>query len=97
MENIEYLKGDATKPQAEGNKIIANISNDVGGWGKGFVVAISKRWKEPEQQYRKWFGSRENFKIGELQLVQTEADIWIANMIRQHKINTTSHGIPPKI
>lgn len=95
MENIEYLKGDATKPQAEGNKIIAHICNDVGGWGKGFVVAISKRWKEPEQQYRKWFGSRENFKIGELQLVQTEADIWIANMIGQHKINTTSHGIPP--
>lgn len=29
--NIIYLKGDATSPQASGTKIIAHISNDIGG------------------------------------------------------------------
>lgn len=43
MKTITYLKGDATNPQSEENKIIAHICNDIGGWGKGFVVAISKR------------------------------------------------------
>ena len=42
---IEYLKGDATSPVKEGNKIILHICNDIGGWGKGFVMAISKKWK----------------------------------------------------
>jgi len=95
MKTINYLKGDATKPEMVGNKIIAHICNDIGGWGKGFVVAISKRWKEPELSYREWYKSGENFNLGEIQLVQATSDIWIANMIGQHKINQNLNGIPP--
>ncbi|MBK1894786.1 macro domain-containing protein [Chryseobacterium paridis] len=92
---IQYLKGDATDPQVEGNRIIAHICNDMGGWGKGFVLAISKKWKAPEKEYRNWFKSGMNFDLGEIQLVNVEPEIWIANMIGQHKINTHSQGIPP--
>jgi O-acetyl-ADP-ribose deacetylase (regulator of RNase III) len=53
--SISYIKGDATNPAGQGNKIIVHICNDIGGWGKGFVMAISKRWKEPERKYREWF------------------------------------------
>ena len=95
MKIINYLKGDATNPQIKGNKIIIHICNDIGGWGKGFVMAISKRWKKPENEYRKWFQSRENFNLGEIQTVQVEEDIWICNMIGQHKTISNSKGIPP--
>ena len=47
---IHYLKADATAPQTEGNIIITHICNDIGAWGKGFVLALSKRWKTPEKQ-----------------------------------------------
>lgn len=95
MKTITYLKGDATNPQIEGNKIITHICNDIGGWGKGFVLAISNRWKKPENQYRKWFQNEENFTLGEIQIVQVEEDIFVCNMIGQHKIITNSKGIPP--
>jgi O-acetyl-ADP-ribose deacetylase (regulator of RNase III) len=52
---IKYVEGDATQPKAKGNKIIAHVCNDIGGWGRGFVLSLSKRWKEPEQMYRRWF------------------------------------------
>ena len=52
---INYLKADATIPQTEGNIIISHICNDIGAWGKGFVMAISKRWKEPVKQYKQWY------------------------------------------
>ncbi|WP_261510507.1 macro domain-containing protein [Chryseobacterium paludis] len=95
MKTINYLKGDATNPQTEGNKIIAHICNDMGGWGKGFVLAISKKRKAPEKEYRNWFKINSNFDLGEIQLVNVEKEIWVANMIGQHKINTNSQGIPP--
>ncbi|MCX8522671.1 macro domain-containing protein [Chryseobacterium formosus] len=95
MKAINYLKGDATNPQAEGNKIIVHICNDIGGWGKGFVMAISKRWKKPESEYREWFQSGENFNLGEIQIVKVEDDTWVCNMIGQHKIISNSKGIPP--
>ncbi|MBK6381812.1 MAG: Appr-1-p processing protein [Chitinophagaceae bacterium] len=92
---VNYIKGDATNPTVEGNKIIVHICNDIGGWGKGFVVAISKRWKQPEQKYREWFKAQENFKLGQVQFVQVEHGFWVANLIGQHKINKDENGNAP--
>jgi O-acetyl-ADP-ribose deacetylase (regulator of RNase III) len=58
MTSIQYLQGDAISPQAKGPKIIAHVCNDQGRWGKGFVLALSASWPEPEQAYRKWSRGR---------------------------------------
>ena len=92
---IEYRKGDATSPLKSGNKIIVHVCNDIGGWGRGFVMAISKKWKQPEERFRNWYSSKENFALGEVQLVKVEEDIWIANLIGQHDIKADRNGIPP--
>ncbi|MEQ8636050.1 macro domain-containing protein [Gimesia maris] len=96
MTEITYLKGDATTPQARGNKIIVHVCNDLGGWGKGFVLAISKRWPEPEAEYRHWHRNRtqNNFALGEIQLINVEKYIWVANMIGQRGMKTGSKGPP---
>jgi len=95
MKEIEYKKGDATNPSGEGNKIIVHICNDIGGWGKGFVLAISKKWKAPESKYRTWYQSKDNFNLGEVQFVRVEQDLWIANLIGQHKIIKDENGNAP--
>lgn len=94
MSGIHYLKGDATNPSSKGKKIIAHICNDIGGWGKGFVLALSKKWDEPEKAYRKWSKDKENFKLGEIQLVEVTPYIKVCNMIGQKGIKTGSKGAP---
>lgn len=96
MTPIVYLVGDATKPQTEGGKIIAHICNDVGGWGKGFVLALSKLTPAPERAYRKWYAERKrnDFALGAVQFVSVSEDVSVANMIGQHDIRATA-GIPP--
>lgn len=96
MSEIQYVRGDATLPQSKGTKIICHVCNDIGGWGKGFVLAISKRWKEPEAEYRRWYaeGKQQSFGLGEVQFVQVEPWIWVANMIGQRGTKTGSKGPP---
>jgi O-acetyl-ADP-ribose deacetylase (regulator of RNase III) len=94
LELINYIKGDATSPIGIDKKLIVHICNDIGGWGKGFVLAISKKWKKPEQNYREWFKSQENFRLGEVQFVIVESHLSIANMIGQHKIKRNNGKIP---
>ncbi|MET7397262.1 macro domain-containing protein [Dactylosporangium sp. NPDC005572] len=93
---ISYVRGDATNPQAAGPKIIAHVCNDLGGWGKGFVLAISRRWPEPERDYRDWHRHRagNDFGLGAVRVVQVRRDIWVANMIGQHGMKTGSAGPP---
>jgi len=93
--DIIYLKGDATNPISEGNKIIVHGCNDVGGWGKGFVLAISKKWPQPENEYRSWYKSQVNFSLGEVQFVKVKEDIYVGNMIGQHKIYKDENGNVP--
>lgn len=92
---ITYLRGDATNPQGPGTKIIAHICNDMGGWGKGFVLALSRRWREPEQEYRAWHRYNGELRLGDVQLVQVTDSIWVCNMIAQHGYKSSAHGVPP--
>lgn len=90
MKEIIYIKGNAIYPVTQGNKIIAHICNDIGAWGAGFVMAISNRWLEPEKNYRRWH----ELKLGKIQVVNVEKDIWVANMIAQHNIRTIKDTPP---
>jgi O-acetyl-ADP-ribose deacetylase (regulator of RNase III) len=92
--SITYRTGDATAPAGEGNKIIAHCCNDFGAWGKGFVMALSAKWSEPEDEYRGWHEAGVDFALGEIQLVQVEPQVWVANMIGQHGIRRSKAGPP---
>lgn len=83
---IRYVTGDATRPQGDGPKIIAHVCNNAGGWGAGFVLAVSRRWRDPERAYRDWAsGSLQDvpFTLGSTQLVSVEPGTWVANMVAQ--------------
>ena len=98
MENkIIYKIGDALN--TTNNKettIITHICNDAGGWGAGFVVAISKKWTTPEKEYRKWYKEKNNFKLGQTQFIKVENNVFVANMIAQHGYKNYNNPIPIK-
>ncbi|MGV9846667.1 macro domain-containing protein [Streptomyces fungicidicus] len=96
MSGITYVRGDAIVPSVKGVKIVAHVCNDIGGWGKGFVLAVSRRWPEPERAYRTWHRERasNDFALGALQLVRVERYVWVANMIGQRGVRTGSKGVP---
>ena len=93
---ITYVKGDATVPVGDGPKVIVHVCNDAGAWGKGFVLAISKRWPKPEQSYREWHkhGADVPFELGQVLFVEVEPSLWVANLIGQHGIRPAG-GVPP--
>ncbi|WP_335932921.1 macro domain-containing protein [Streptomyces sp. PTD5-9] len=96
MSEITYIRGDATAPQGGGVKLIAHVCNDLGGWGKGFVLALSRRWPEPEAAYRRWHRERagNDFGLGAAQFVQVSPYVWVANMVGQRGMRRGSKGVP---
>jgi len=90
---LRYLIGDATEPYGPGPVIIAHICNDIGKWGSGFVMAVSRRWPQPERDYLDWHRDHQHghggllpFALGQVALVQVAEGTWVANMIGQHGI-----------
>lgn len=105
--SITYVKGDATSPQGTGLKFIVHCCNDAGKWGKGFVRAISKRWKQPEEEYRLSFKIANELinkgiktpvpgtNLGDLEIIDVEKEVFVCNLIGQRNIYYDSQGFPP--
>lgn len=93
IENIIYVKGDATDPIylfTNEIRIIVHICNDINRWGKGFVMALSSRWPTIDQIYHKY-----SQVLGTIQpLIQIKEDLFVCNMIAQSGIQT-KNNIPP--
>lgn len=83
MTEIQYVVGNATEPIGDGPKIICHVVNTYGYWAKGFVLAVSAKWKEPEAVYRKV-----RLRLGEVQFVIVENNplLIVANMCAQEGI-----------
>ena len=64
--------------------------------GKGFVLAISKRWREPEEAYRSAFASQHAPGLGNVQFIRVSDRITVANLIGQHGVRSLrSEAAPP--
>lgn len=94
--SIQYVVGDATSPVGVGEKVIVHVCNDAGKWGKGFVLAVSTKWPEAEAAYRDWHkqGNEQPLELGQVQFVQVNDGLWVANLIGQHGVRR-SGGPPP--
>lgn len=90
---ISYELGDATEPSTG---VLVHVVNDRGGWGKGFVKAISARWSAPERRFRAWAKGRESgaFELGQVQFVSISDHLFVANVLAQHGYRTKSNPVP---
>lgn len=94
---ITYVHGDATNPIGDGPFLLPHICNDSGGWGKGYVLALSKRWPEPETEFRAWARTGKDgvldkpYELGRVQFIQVSDDpfITVANMVAQNGFRPT--------
>ena len=93
---INYVIGDATNPIGDGPKIIAHVVNSSGAWGRGFVVALSRRWEHLGMHYRKSI-KQNGLALGSVDLVRVESDIWVANMMAQKGLRSRDNPIPLRL
>lgn len=85
---INYVIGDATYPIGAGPKVIAHCVNNIGKFGSGFVLSLNKRWAKPRDKYFEWATHPSPyvpFELGQVQFVEVEPELWIANIVGQHQ------------
>jgi O-acetyl-ADP-ribose deacetylase (regulator of RNase III) len=95
--NIEYLKGDITKPILEkGLNVIAHVCNDIGVMGAGVAKAIRNEYPNVYSAYQAWIRKSEHDvynvveqslpKQGGIQVIKINDSLVVANLIAQSGI-----------
>jgi len=94
--SLTYVKGDATQPAGDGPKFIIHVCNDLGRWGAGFVMALSRRWPEPQIAYYAYAEEAGCWPLGHTtKPVLVEENLWVINMIAQRGIGKRFEAAPP--
>lgn len=97
--SLNHVTGDATQPQGEGPKLLVHVCNDIGAWGRGFVLPLGKRFPAVKRAYGQWFAGETSqpFALGEVQFVPVAPDLTVANLIGQHDIARKNRpaALPP--
>ena len=97
---LRVVEGDVTDPQItnEGEIVlIPHCCNNQNGWGAGFVLALNRKWKEPEQRYRDFCRINDGIPIlGEVCYAKIDNHLVIANMIGQDGTVSTDNPKPIK-
>nr|QBK93094.1 MAG: hypothetical protein LCPAC403_02280 [Pithovirus LCPAC403] len=92
---LVYLKGDATYPEKylerkDEIKVIIHVCNDIDKWGRGFVLALSKRWSKPKISFHSM-----KKELGTISICPIEqTNICVVNMMAQRGIYK-QNGIEP--
>ena len=60
------------------------------------MLALSARWAEPEARYRIWSRGQSEipFALGQVQFVEVEPALWVANLLGQHGIRKAGAPSP---
>lgn len=97
MINVNYIKGDIFDSNIGGRKILVHVVNDLGIMGAGIALAIRNKWPIVYDKYKKWatgYITSVPFQLGEVQFVNVERNLVVANMVGQQGIGYKS-GKPP--
>lgn len=88
--NLKWGDAIAGVRETQGVRYLIHSVNDRGAWGKGFVLALSKAWPEPERAYRSW----QTRKLGEIQVIGVEPDLLVCNLVGQKGIQGPGNPRP---
>jgi O-acetyl-ADP-ribose deacetylase (regulator of RNase III) len=91
---LTIVRGDAAAPHGDGNKLIVHCCNNVGAWGAGFVLSLSKKWPQVEARYKSMFKMRKFMYLGYVQYIKVSDGITVANLIGQHSVGWHAHTPP---
>ena len=99
---LKIVEGDATSPQKTAPNeivVIPHVCNNESGWGKGFVLALSKKWEKPELVYRTYCFRNRKFGypiLGKVCYAKINHSFVVANMIGQAGTVSADNPIPIK-
>lgn len=92
MKDIEYREWDATQPVNSSRCIIVHVVNDIGAWGKGFVLALERQWPGTKRHYKVWI--KTSPALGETLNRCVGNANYIINLLAQRGLRSAINPIP---
>lgn len=78
---VKTINASVTLPENAGLRLILNPCGLNGKWETQLQKTLSKKWMKPQLEFKTWAANTTNFKLGQIQPVSVQSDVWIVNFL----------------
>lgn len=68
-------------PENSGLRFVLNPVDLKASYTNNTNKLLNTKWSKPRTELRSWFANRTGFKLGEVQTVAVQSDVWILNAL----------------
>lgn len=84
---VKECLGSVITPEQSGLKMILTVISQSGENSSDFYKMVTKRYGKAHQDYREWFVTQQNMKLGTLNNTAVASDAWIMQAVCLDKKN----------
>lgn len=83
---VKVINGSIITPHNAGLRIILNLCSQSGKYDNNLDVLLTKRWPKVKTDYREWYATQHNFKLGALNTnTALSSDTWMVQALVKDK------------
>lgn len=82
---FKQINATILAPENAGLRLILNVVGQNGKFESKLDGILSKKWVKVREDYKGWFATQHNFKMGWLNNTAVGSDTWVVNMLVEDK------------
>jgi hypothetical protein len=81
----KHLAATITAPEQAGLKFVLNAVAQNGEFKAPLDTLLTRRWSKTKEDYKGWYATQHNFKMGMLHDTAVASDTWVVSMLVKDK------------
>jgi|SRR5277367_5377024 len=90
---LRQINATILAPENAGLRLVLNAVGQHGKFESKLDSVLTKKWSKVREDYKGWYATQHNFKMGWLNQTAVASDTWVVNMLvedKEGKLNATA-------
>lgn len=74
-------KSELVAPENSGLRFVLNPIDVKATFTNSVNLKVATKWKKVREEGKAWYANQSGFKLGELQSVAVQSDVWVLNLV----------------
>lgn len=82
---LKQVNATVLTPENAGLRLVINACGQNGKFESKLDLMLTKRWSRVRTDFKEWYATQLNFKMGSLNTTAVASDTWVVNMLVEGK------------
>jgi hypothetical protein len=82
---VKQVNATILAPELAGLRLVLNACGQNGKFESQLATVLTKKWAKVREDYKGWYASQHNFKMGAINTTAVSSDTWVVNLLVEDK------------